>query len=110
MSQIKPLTEAEREKYINEFAAVLGVPPNAFEIAAFLIRENKSYKSACSFAFGLSKAYPQQVAYINKAAAWLKNYINGAEAEVTADWMYQVVVGYIEEVDPTYESISTVNN
>lgn len=110
MAQIKPLTEEERQKYTAEYAATLGVPANAFEIAAFLIRENKAYGSAMFFAFNLTKAYKDHTQFAIRAGKWFKEYINGGEENVTADWMYQAVVGYVQEVDPSYDGLTPINS
>lgn len=103
-SKISP---EDRERYIKEYAEVLGVPPNAFEIAAEQIRTHQQYKTACAFAFNLSRHDPKHVEYITRAAEWLKNYVGENYSEVTADWMYQLVVGYTQEVDPSYAELDT---
>lgn len=96
------LSEEDRNKYITKYAAQIGVNPDAYSVAAYLISQNKNFQSACCFIFGLSARDPEQLAYVRKAADYLQNYLGDSYTEVTAEWLSEFVGGYVTEVDPSY--------
>jgi len=103
--QLKP---EEREEYIRMYAQHLGVTNNAFSIALHIIREEKAFTRACIFMFNFSAKNEAQLQYCRKAGEYLKNLLgdNYNSPELTETWLYEFVVGYTQEVDATYESIS----
>ena len=97
------LSPEDRNKYVQEYARFLDVPADPFSIAAKIIQDEKAFTRACLFIFGLTKQDPEQLNYARKAARYLEEYLGDNYKEIDANWLYQFVTGYVQNVDTSYK-------
>lgn len=88
------------EKYLESWAKELGVDNNPWAIAEYLVNTAKNYDTACAIMFGLSWSDEVQKAYLRRAAdAMALLPTQYPDTHFPADWLYQWLVYYTEEVE-----------
>lgn len=99
------LTVTEREEYVKAYAQFLGCAANPFSIALKIIRGEQAFRRACVFMFQLDARDEEQMSYARRAGDYLKETLGESynDPDLTEDWLYQFVSGYIESVDASYK-------